>query len=389
MNRNFRVLIGVLWILIFVALIGLLSFKFNLNASNSVKTFIATSENKIKALVTGKDHLSLGSGSLNSSVSQEVVQEESRTIDVVNKVSPAVVSVVVRTISFSRFSGPSSTSQGIGTGFIVEPNGIIVTNSHVVDDPSGQYAVVLKDGTTYDVKSIQQDVTSDLAILKIDATNLPTVVLGDSDSIKVGQTAIAIGNALGRFDNTVTKGVISGIARELQASSPTGAVKTYENAIQTDASLNPGNSGGPLLNSAGQVIGINVATASAENINFAIPINNLKPILDSFLATGKIVKPFLGVSYTMVSKEIAALRRLPEGAFVSMVIPNSPANEAGLVSGDIIKRIDGVALSETKTLAMVVSKYKVGDKITLVIDHNGTEMSLSAVLGETPQNAQP
>ncbi len=381
MQTKYKPIVGIFWIILFVTLIGLLSFRFNPNANNSIKSFVSNMENRFTSLVKGTPYKSS-----NIVSNQEVVQEESSTIDVVNKVSPAVVSVVIRTVSFNRYSGPSSTNQGIGTGFIVSSDGLIVTNSHVVYDTSGQYAVVLKDGTTYNVKTVNQDSVSDLAILKIDATNLPTVTLGDSENIKVGQTAIAIGNALGRFDNTVTKGVISGVARELQAASPTGDINTYENAIQTDASLNPGNSGGPLLNSAGEVVGINVATASAENINFAIPINNLKPILAGYLATGKIVRPFLGVGYSMISKEIAALQRLPEGAFVSRVLAKSPADKAGLQSGDIIKKLNDVNLSESTTLSMVLSKYKVGDTITLIIDRSGKEMTLKATLAEASGN---
>ena len=187
------------------------------------------------------------------------------------------------------------------------------------------------------------DRTTDLAILEITARDLPIVELGDSDATKVGQTAIAIGNALGRYQNTVTVGVVSGIARELQASSGFGDVKTYANVIQTDAALNPGNSGGPLLNSGGQVVGINVATSfGADNISFAVPVNTLKPILKGFLEEGRIIKPYLGVVYTMVTPDIGLLRKLPEGAFISRVVKDSPADDAGLVRGDIIVKFDGI-----------------------------------------------
>jgi len=316
------------------------------------------------------------------------VQEESEIIDVVDKVSPAVVSVVVKTVSFDIFSGFSDVYEsGIGTGFIVDPNGLIITNSHVVNDPSGEYSVVLKDGTTYSVDKIHLDNYSDIAILEITARNLPTVEFGDSDSLKVGQRAIAIGNALGRFDNTVTVGVISGMAREVQASSGFGQQKVYENVIQTDAALNPGNSGGPLLNSSGQVIGVNVATTlGAENIGFAIPANVVKPILASFVEKGKIVRPYLGVSYVMITEDIAESRNMPEGAYVSAVVQGSPAEKAGLKRGDIILQINDEEVTGTSTLSKIINALEVGDKITLKIDRDGKEITVTAVLGEMPDN---
>jgi len=321
-------------------------------------------------------------------VNQKVVQEESEIIDVVDKVSPAVVSVVVKTVSFDFFSGFSDVYEsGIGTGFIVDPNGLVITNSHVVNDPSGEYSVVLKDGTTYSVDKIHLDDYSDIAILEITARNLPTVEFGDSDKLKVGQRAIAIGNALGRFDNTVTVGVISGMAREVQASSGFGQQKVYENVIQTDAALNPGNSGGPLLNSSGQVIGVNVATTlGAENIGFAIPINVVKPILASFMEKGKIVRPYLGVSYVIITKDIAESRGMPEGAYVSAVVQGSPAEKAGLKRGDIILQINDEEVTGTNTLSKIINNLEVGDKITLKIDRDGKEIIVTAVLGEMPDN---
>ncbi|OGC56418.1 hypothetical protein A2976_01190 [candidate division WWE3 bacterium RIFCSPLOWO2_01_FULL_41_9] len=308
-------------------------------------------------------------------------------IDVVDVVSPAVVSVVIKTVDFDLFSGPLSTESGIGTGFIVSGNGLIVTNSHVVDSEQGEYSVVLKDGTTYEVENIHLDTSTDLAILEISARGLPTVELGDSEALKVGQQAIAIGNALGRFTNTVTVGIVSGVARELTATSGLGGSSTtYEGAIQTDAALNPGNSGGPLLNSAGQVIGINVATTrGADNIGFAIPVNTLKPILESFLAEGRIIRPYMGVSYTMITKEIASLRRLPEGAFVSRVVVDSPARKAGLERGDIIVKFGGKDVAGDNSLSRLISGSKVGDRVDLVIDRSGQQQDLSVTLEEAPQ----
>lgn len=320
----------------------------------------------------------------------EIVKEESQIVKVVEQVSPAVVSIVVKTIDFDFFTGPVLDESGIGTGFIVDKKGIIVTNSHVVDDEKAEYAVVLKDGTSYEVKKIHRDNQNDLAILEIDykGSNLPSVVLGDSDELKVGQVAIAIGNALGKFQNTVTVGVVSGIGRSITAGSSFGFnQKTYENVIQTDAAINPGNSGGPLLNSAGQVIGVNVATSSgADNISFAIPINQLKPILENFNKYGKIIKPYLGVTYVMINKEIASLRRLPQGAFVSSVIRNSPADKAGVKRLDIITKVNGKELSVSYPLARAIFEQKVGDEILLTIDRDGKLIELKATLEEMPQD---
>ncbi|OGC59254.1 hypothetical protein A2380_02010 [candidate division WWE3 bacterium RIFOXYB1_FULL_43_24] len=317
------------------------------------------------------------------------MNEESTVIDAVDKVSPAVVSIVVKTVNFDYFSGPTTSDQGIGTGFIVDKNGLIITNSHVVDDPSGEYTVVTKDGKTYEATKIHLDEISDLAIIEITARDLPTVEFADSDNTKVGQMAIAIGNALGRFQNTVTVGVVSGISRQLQAGGGFGGVKTYENIIQTDAALNPGNSGGPLVNSSGQVIGINVATSiGADNISFAIPVNTLIPILDGFLKEGRIVRPYLGVTYTMVTPEISEIRDMPVGAFISRVSPESPASRAGLLRGDIITKINETSLNGENSLSQVIAKAKVGDMLKLYVDREGKEEIFTAELEAAPENLQ-
>lgn len=315
------------------------------------------------------------------------VEEESVVIDVVEKVSPAVVSIVVKTVDFDLFTGPSLNESGIGTGFIVSSNGLIVTNSHVVDNARGEYSVVTKDGVSYEVEKIHLDQTTDLAILEIVARDLPTLELGDSDNLKIGQKAIAIGNALGRFQNTVSVGVVSGIGRQVSAGGGFGTrTSIHENAIQTDAALNPGNSGGPLLNSSGQLIGINFATTfGADNISFAIPVNELKPILESFIKEGRIVKPYMGVSYSVITKEISALRNLPEGAFVSRVLPDSPADKAGIERGDIITKFDGNDVGRDFSIANGVAKMKVGDSVELEIDRSGEKINVTLELEEIPE----
>ncbi len=319
-------------------------------------------------------------------LTKEVVQEESVVTNVVEEVSPSVVSIIIKTYDFDIFDGPSSKESGIGTGFVVDSSGLIITNSHVVGDPEGEYSVVTKDGETYDVDKIHLDEATDIAILEITARNLPAVKFGDSDSLKVGQKAIAIGNALGQFQNTVTVGVVSGISRQIVATGGAGQPsKIYESVIQTDAALNPGNSGGPLLDSFGQVIGVNVATTTgAENISFAIPINSVKPILEVFLREGKIVRPYMGVYYSMISKEISRIRDLPEGAFVSRVVADSPAMQAGIKRGDILVEVEGQPLSSERSLISALSKFKVGDTIKIKIDRNGSEVILSVTLGEVP-----
>jgi S1-C subfamily serine protease len=316
-----------------------------------------------------------------------VFEEESIVVNVVEEVSPAVVSIVVKTLVFDPFSGPEASEEGIGTGFVVDPTGIIVTNSHVVDDNAGEYSVILGSGEAYEVNKIHLDPISDLAILEIDARNLKTVELGDSEAVKVGQKAIAIGNALGRYSNTVTTGVVSGITRQLVATSGFGDMKTYENAIQTDAALNPGNSGGPLLSSAGQVIGINVATSVyADNIGFAIPVNTLKPILKTFFEMGRIVRPYLGVRYTIITKEISQIRGFPEGAYISGVINGSPAKKAGLLRGDIVTSIDGKLITSDNTLAKMISQKSVGDIVEIVLNRDDTELKIYTTLAESGEN---
>jgi len=315
---------------------------------------------------------------------QTVIEEESETIDIVEQTSPAVVSVVAKTTGFDIFNGPYSDEQSIGTGFIIDKTGIILTNRHVVSNQSVSYSVVTKDKKTYDVKQIERDITHDLAILKVDGKDLPTLDLGDSDALKVGQKVIAIGNALGQFDNTVTTGVVSGLGRLVTASSGTfGSSEVLENTIQTDAALNPGNSGGPLLNYSAQVIGINVAvTQGAENIGFSIPINLVKPVVENFQKNGRIVRPFLGVEYVMITPESASLYNLPEGAYINSVITGSPAEKGELKAGDIIIQFDGKEVNSTDPLAELIAQKKVGDKVTVVVSNDGEERTLSVSLEE-------
>lgn len=330
----------------------------------------------------------------------KVVTEESVVIDVVNKVSSAVVTVGITQTKrigdilefnpfdpFSPFQKRPGKSQkleqDIGSGFVVGGDGLIVTNKHVVEVPDATYRVITKDDKTYEVKKIYRDPSNDLAILKIEASGLPTVEMGDSDKIKVGQMAIAIGTALGQFRHTVTTGVISGVGRGIEAGSPfEGSAERLDNVIQTDAAINPGNSGGPLLNSSGQVVGVNTAVSSqGQNIGFALPINVVKDALANFNATGQFNRPYLGVRYQMIPKQTAILNDIPEGAYLQEVVKDSPAQKAGLQNEDIILKFDGQKFSDENDLAKAISKKKVGDTVTLTVWRDEKEKEIKVVLG--------
>jgi len=283
---------------------------------------------------------------------------------------------------------------GGGSGFIISSDGLILTNKHVVSDINAQYSVLTNNGNTYTAKVLARDPDQDLAVLKIDATNLPTVSLGDSDSLELGQTAIAIGNALGQFSNTVSVGVVSGLGRTVVASSPdTGADETISGVIQTDAAINPGNSGGPLLDLRGDVIGIDTAVASdAQNIGFAIPINEAKAVIASVEATGQIQAPYLGVRYEDVTPALATQKKLliTYGAWVNSggqgaaVMANSPAANAGVQAGDIIESVNGLKLDSTHDLANVINEYEVSSTVVLVVNRGGKEVTLQATLAQRP-----
>ena len=330
---------------------------------------------------------------------RKILTEESVVISVAEEVSPSVVTVSVRTpkrriFSIDPFGGFSQTIQGgepqdIGTGFIVSEDGLIVTNKHVVSVSGASYKVITKDDKEYEVKQINRDPANDIAVLKIDAKDLKPVELGDSDNLKVGQFVIAIGTALGEFRHTITTGVISGLGRGISAGSVfEGYVEELNNVIQTDAAINYGNSGGPLLNSAGQVIGINVALAqNAQNVGFAIPINTVKDALNQFKEQGKFTpKAFLGVRYQMIGLQTAILNKVPQGAYVVEVIEGSPADEAGLIEDDIIVKVNEEEITEKKGgLAKVISSKKPGDKMEMEIWRDEETLEISATLGEAPE----
>lgn len=335
----------------------------------------------------------------------KITSEESVVTDVVEKVSPSVVTVsIVKTRSLSRIfeidpmdpfnifqprpgREQQKIEQDIGSGFVVDEGGLIVTNKHVVADTDAKYKVVTKDDKTYEAQKIYRDPTNDLAIIKIQATGLKPVTMGDSGRLKVGQMAIAIGTALGEFRNTVTVGVVSGLGRGITAGSPfEGYVERLDNVIQTDAAINPGNSGGPLLSSSGQVIGVNTAVSSAgQNIGFALPINIVKDALSQFNKSGgKFTRPYLGVRYKMITRDLAILNDVPEGAYVQEAVDGSPAQKGGIEAEDIITKIDSKKVTEKDGgLAKIIAEKKVGDKVSVEVWRSGETKTLDIAVGES------
>ena len=313
-----------------------------------------------------------------------VTQEESAIIDVVDESSGAVVSIAITEMSFVPEQGVVDQSSNIGTGFIVDSNGIIVTNQHVVSDLDTDYIVITSDGDEYDVIDIARDDSNDIAVLKVDATGLTPLTLGNSDALVVGQTVIAIGTPLGTYAGSVTTGVVSGLDRDVTASTGWfgSSAKTYENVIQTDAAVNPGNSGGPLLNTSGEVIGINFATTSgADNISFALPVNIVNDRIEEYRTYGKFIKPYLGVSYQMISEYQARYYdNVVAGALVVRTDPYGPAQEAGIERGDIITEFAGEKVENS--LANMISNYEVGEEVEIKLWNNGEERTVNVTLVE-------
>jgi serine protease Do len=273
---------------------------------------------------------------------------------------------------------------------------MIITNKHVVSDLNAEYTVITNDGKEYSARVLARDVNKDIAIIKIDGENFPTLPLGDSDALRIGQTVIAIGNSLGEFSNSVSKGIISGLRRNITAGSGFGESEKLSDIIQTDAAINSGNSGGPLLDISGNVIGVNVAMAQgAENIAFSIPVNQIKKIVDQVKSTGKISTPFLGVRSITVNKQIQSENNLSfdYGALIARgekitdfaVLPGSPADKAGFVENDIILEINGTKIDEKNSLTDIISGFNVGDTIKVKIWHKGETKNIQVKLEERTQ----
>lgn len=338
-----------------------------------------------------------------ANVTREVIESEGNLINTIAKdVSPSVVSINVTgtstSIDFFGF-GQELESQSAGSGFIISKEGLIVTNRHVVPTTASNVKVVLSDDTEFEAEVVGRTNESDpldIAFLKIKDLNgheLTPAKLGNSEELEIGDRVVAIGNALGEFQNTVTSGIISGFGRDIEAYDGSG-LESLQNLIQTDAAINSGNSGGPLVNAASEVIGINVATASAENISFAIPINDVKSLIDTVLAEGKLERPYLGVRYVTLNETTVEQLDLDvtQGAYIPRgsddnpsIITGSPADKAGLQPRDIIIEIDGTSLDDDNSLVTILSKKKVGDSVQLKVIRAGEEVTLTAVLEAAPQ----
>jgi serine protease Do len=316
----------------------------------------------------------------------------------VARVLPSVVSIDItekQATSTKRSTPADIMHLGGGSGFFISDDGLVVTNKHVISDATVDYTVITQDGGKWPAKVLALDPTFDLGVLKIDgATSVfPALALGDSDALKVGQTVIAIGNALAEFQNSVTKGVISGLNRSLYAGD-VGDEELIEEAIQTDAAINPGNSGGPLINLDGEVVGMNTAISDgAQSLGFALPSSVLSRAVESVRKYGRIVRPWIGVRFIPVDDSVQAEEKLPEayGAFVSGsgknqpgIEPNSPAAKAGLKEHDLILEVDGERIDDQHSLTTIVSRHQPGDVIVLRVWRTGKEMQIPLTLEERP-----
>ncbi len=320
------------------------------------------------------------------------LDDQEATIRAIKKVMPAVVSIIVYDYEDALIInlGTGATEikkervqKGSGTGFLISSDGLILTNKHVIStgkenkEETAEYRVILNSGKKYYAQFIGKDPLKDLAVLKIFDKDLPYIELGDSDKLEIGTTVIAIGNVLGRYQNSVTKGIVSGLNRSLEASDKQGNVEILNNVIQTDAEINFGNSGGPLIDLSGKVIGINVAIDQAGSaLGFAIPVNDARPIIKSMLEVGRIIRPRLGVRYMMITPELVLEHELhrDSGAWIIHpeddsfgVVPDSPAHKGGLEEGDIIFEINAIKIEGKNTLFSVIQRYKPGDRIGLKI----------------------
>lgn len=289
-------------------------------------------------------------------------------------------------------NGTEEQEVGQGTGFFITEDGMILTNKHVAYDLEAEYKIITNDGKEYKAKILARDPVQDLAILKVDtAGKFKPLTLGSSSSIRIGQTAIAIGNALGEFQNTVSVGVISGLGRTITASGE-GTSETLEDIIQTDTAINKGNSGGPLLNLKGEVIGINTAVSSVgQGLGFAITIDKAKKDIEQTKQSGKISYPFLGIRYVLLDEKVAKVKKVSVnyGALILRgingevaITKGSPAEKAGLKENDIVLEVNGEKVTTTNTLSKIISKYKANDSISIKIQRGGTQSVKVVILGE-------
>jgi S1-C subfamily serine protease len=319
------------------------------------------------------------------------IDESSATIDVAAKVGPAVVKITTEAAASADPLSPIPDT-GVGSGVIYDANGWILTNRHVVAG-SDKLTVELQDGHQLDGTIYGIDTLTDLAIVKVDATGLPTAALGNSDALKVGQLTVAIGSPLGTYSNSVTSGILSAKGRQIDVQGG-----RLSNLLQTDTAINPGNSGGPLLDASGAVIGINTAIASsAEGIGFAIPINLAKPIMAQAVAGETLARPYIGVRFVTIDMQVVQQENLKvedgalvkdsqagDGSTLPAIVPDGPADRAGLTSGDIITKVDDVTLDGEHPLDAVISQFTPGDVVTLTILRDGSTRTVDLTLGTRP-----
>lgn len=339
---------------------------------------------------------------------QKFISSESDLIEsIANNVGQSVVSVDVQgQDSGTDFFGlpVSQSTQSAGTGFIISASGIIVTNRHVVPEGTTSVSVTLSDGTKFDDVQVLGRTSSsssqDVAFLKINdlkGKTLVPVTLGDSSKVQIGDKVVAIGNALGQFQNTVTSGIISGYGRDVAAGDQSGqqASESLTDLFQTDAAINEGNSGGPLVNINGEVIGINTAVASgAQNIGFAQPVNNLKGLISGILDNGQIEQPYLGVRYVSLTNDIAKQFNIKSdhGAYVTSgnnqaaVVDSSPAAQAGLKDKDVIVKVNNTTIDDKTNLSSALAGHKVGDQVDLTVLRDGKTIHIKVKLGNAPPN---
>jgi serine protease Do len=338
-----------------------------------------------------------------TTITRQIVESEGSLINTIaTDVSPSVVSVNVTSAGITQdyFGfGQQVESQSAGTGVILSAEGLIITNRHVVPIETTVVTVTLSSGEELEAEIVGRTNASDpldIAFLKIKDTSNVTLTpanIGNSDDVKVGDHVVAIGNALGQFQNTVTSGIISGFGRDIEAFDG-GGLETLQNLFQTDAAINGGNSGGPLVNSASEVIGINVATASAENISFAIPINDVKGLIAIVLERGKLERPYLGVRYVPLTPDTAEQLDLTvaEGAYIpeategrASILANSPAEKAGLQEKDVIIEINGQKLDAKNNLVSILGKSRPDDTVEIKILRGEEEITLSVTLEPAPE----
>lgn len=366
---------GITATMLTLAVVGLFPPTDSANADRSLNTFALVDDQVIDLVQTANEAV------VNITVSKKISRNVSPNLD----------------LSENLNASDQLLEVGGGSGFVIGEDGLIVTNRHVVEDEGAVYSIVYASGQSFEAQVLAKDPILDIALLKVDGNHLPTLPLGDSDTLKPGQTVIAIGNALAELGNSVTRGVVSAIGRRVAAGDGNGSNEILDHAIQTDAAINPGNSGGPLLNLNGEVVGINTAISSrGQSVGFAIPINDAKKTIESVVRHGRIIRPWLGVRYVPVTPRLADERQLTVlyGALIvegtsddeQGVLPNSPAAAAGLQEGDIILEINGEKLEDKDSLARLVARHEVGEEIEIRFVRKGEERDVRLILDEFPIN---